>query len=134
MTISFWGHIGPKLKASKSSYNETETGGWNLKEILFYFIIQLPSPKGPLGAFEMSGGEVDSSPAFQILLLKEKIKKQCWRLFFSRVDFSSEDGGTLSKNNYKPSQHLWRTISVQRLARSFSTNRQIDILLLLYII
>ena len=54
----------------------------------------------------MSGGEVDSSPAFQILLLKEKVKKTMLEVIFSRVDFSSEGGGTLPKNNYKPSKDL----------------------------
>ena len=47
-------------------------------------------------------------------------------------DFSWEGGGTLPQNSKKPSRDLWeatllrRTQSVQRLARSFGTNKHID--------
>ena len=57
---------------------------------------------------------------------KEKIKK------------NEKGDGTLPQNSYKLSQDLWeatlyrRTISVQRLARSFGKDRQLNILLLYY--
>ena len=47
---------------------------------------------------------------------------------FPRVDFSWEGGGTLPQYRYKPFQDqcypVKRTISVQWLSRSFSTDRQ----------
>ena len=51
-------------------------------------------------------------------------------IFFIFVNFSMDGGRTLPQNSYKPSRDLWeayllrRTQSVQRLVRSFVTNRQ----------
>ena len=55
-----------------------------------------------------------------------------FEIFWFFCHFSWEGGGTLLQNSYKPSRNLWeatllrRTRSVQRLARSFGTNKHTD--------
>ena len=90
------------------------------------------SPIKPPGAFEVFGDWIIRPSIFHFSFKKEKVKTIIFwgrGLKFFLGIYLLRGGGFLS-NSFKPYQDLWRstlwrkTISVQRLARSFGTDRQ----------